>query len=70
MKQVYRGPYSRKKMEKLREQDCPVSNVPQLQEGIVILPVKERKHEKLGRVILKDVSDRYLTRKGNATEHN
>lgn len=41
-----------------------------LREGIVIKPVRERRHDELGRVILKSVSEAYLTRKGKTTEYN
>ena len=40
-----------------------------MREGIVIKPVEERRHDELGRVILKSVSEKYLLRK-NATEYN
>ena len=40
-----------------------------LREGVVIKPAKERRDGKLGRVILKAVSDKYLFREGNATEY-
>jgi len=35
-----------------------------LREGIVIKPVTERRHEEIGRVVLKSVSGKHLTRKG------
>ena len=38
-------------------------------EGVVIRPHDERRHDIIGRVILKSVSDAYLLRK-NGTEHN
>lgn len=40
-----------------------------MREGIVIRPVLERRHDALGRVQLKSVSDDYLLRKGG-TEYN
>lgn len=40
-----------------------------VREGVVVRPLIERVDSVLGRVILKAVSDAYLTRKGNATEY-
>lgn len=40
-----------------------------IREGIVITPLKEQRHVELGRVILKSVSEDYLSRK-NGTEYN
>lgn len=39
-----------------------------VREGVVITPVTEMSHPELGRVILKSVSEEYLTRKGSTTE--
>lgn len=41
-----------------------------MREGIVIKPVEERRHDELGRVVLKSVSEAYLLRKGKPTEYN
>lgn len=41
---------------------------PHIREGVVVRPMEECDDPRLGRVILKFVSDAYLTRKGNATE--
>jgi hypothetical protein len=41
-----------------------------LREGVVIVPLAERRDDQIGRVILKSVSGDYLTRKGEATEFN
>ena len=40
-----------------------------IREGVVVRPCAERRHEALGRVQLKSVSERYLLRKGG-TEYN
>lgn len=61
---LYRGPYiSIEEHGKLGELDSVVSKVPQLAEGIVIRPQTERYDHKLGRVVVKLHSERYLTRK-------
>ena len=39
-----------------------------IREGVVITPTAERRHDEIGRVILKAVSPDYLLRKGNVTE--
>lgn len=60
---LYRGPYvSLEEHGKLGELDSVVSKVPQLAEGIVIKPKIERYDHKLGRVIVKLHSSRYLQR--------
>lgn len=43
-------------------------DIKQIREGIVIKLKEERRDEKLGRVILKYISNDYYTRKGNLTE--
>lgn len=65
---MYRGPFSTEKMEELKEGKSTFDNK-QIREGIVIKPVIERETDELGRVILKFVSDAYLTRKGGS-EYN
>ena len=65
--ELYRGPFSMEKMEELRDgQDFSGSNI---REGIVILPVEERRDDTIGRVQLKFVSPKYLMRK-DGTEFN
>ena len=39
-----------------------------IREGVVAVPQKESRHDELGRVILKYVSEDYLNRKGETTE--
>lgn len=41
-----------------------------MREGIVIKPAEERRHDEIGRVFLKSVSEAYLLRKGKPTEYN
>lgn len=40
-----------------------------IREGVVAIPNVEQRHEKLGRIILKYVSENYLNRKGEVTEY-
>ena len=62
---LYEGPFDWDKMTELRDgRDYSDSN---MKEGIVILPMKERRDDNIGRVQLKFVSPKYLMRK-NGTE--
>ena len=65
--ELYRGTFTMEKMEELRDgQDFSGSNI---REGIVILPMVERRCDEIGRVQLKYVSPKYTLRKGG-TELN
>lgn len=69
---LYRGPFSREVMQRYTDGTESVSgNGMHIREGIVMKPVKERRDDLsgLGRVLLKSVSEKYLLRKGNATEY-
>lgn len=67
---VYNGPFSKEKMLELTSGKETVSGQEKhMREGVVVKPTRERRDEKLGRVILKSVSAEYLTRKGG-TEYN
>ena len=67
---LYRGPYSREIVQKHTNGPELVTGEEQhIREGIVIKPIEERNHIKLGRVILKSVSEDYLTR-SHGTEMN
>ena len=65
---LYRGPFSEEIMKEHTDGKTALE-ADHIREGIVITPVVERYHPKLGRVCLKSVSDAYLTRK-NGTEYN
>lgn len=66
---LYRGPYSRTTIDQLCFGNTIEGDGKHIMEGIVIRPTKERSDPKLGRVILKHVSEAYLIRKGG-TEYN
>jgi len=67
---LYKGPYSVKKMLELTDGRETVSGKEAcIREGLVVKPTKERRDDYIGRVMLKNVSDKYLSRK-NATEFN
>jgi len=67
---LYRGPFSVPLMEEYTVGKETVSGKNlHLREGIVIRPLVERDHPKLGRVQLKSISPKYLLR-SNATEYN
>lgn len=66
--EVYRGPYDEMKLwslasgKTLMHGEC-------IREGVVVKPIVERTHPKVGRVILKFISADYLTRKGGTEYH-
>lgn len=68
--QLYRGPYSKALLTELSEgKEQVTGREVSIREGLVVRPVHERAELELGRVILKFVSERYLTRKGDTTEY-
>lgn len=67
---LYKGPFSREKLKELTSGKEQVSGEENhIREGVVVIPATERNSLEIGRVILKSVSDEYLTRK-DATEFN
>ena len=67
---LYCGPYSKEVVEEYTNGKETVSGKElHLREGVVIRPHDERRHDEIGRVILKSVSEAYLLRKGG-TEFN
>lgn len=58
--EIYRGPWN-ESLKSLAEGPSLLAN--HIREGFVVKPTKERYHSKLGRVILKMVSEDYLTSK-------
>lgn len=64
---LYRGPFS---MEKIMEFSKAKSTLgDNIMEGVVVRPVKERHHHRIGRVVLKYVFDQYLLRKDGTENH-
>jgi len=55
---LYRGPYSFKKMQEVAEGDTTLEDE-HIREGIVLRPVQERTHPKIGRVIFKCKNPEY-----------
>ena len=67
---LYRGPFSRAVMaEHTDGREVVSGKALHIREGIVMRPRIERRHDELGRVQLKSVSEKYLLRKGG-TEYN
>lgn len=67
---LYCGPYSKEVVEEYTNGKETVSGKElHMREGVVIRPHDERRHDEIGRVILKSVSEAYLLRKGG-TEFN
>lgn len=59
---LYTGPFDPHHIAEIKERDSVVASVRgarQLMEGVVIVPVEERFHARIGRVALKYISDRY-----------
>lgn len=68
--ELYRGPFSDEAIWKAATgKEAITGRATHIREGVVVRPVVERDHPALGRVIVKAVSDAYLTRKGDATEY-
>ena len=65
---LYRGPFSMDEVMKYATAKSTVPGAGNMMEGVVIRPVKERHHQKIGRVVLKYVFDQYLNRNGEKTE--
>ncbi len=61
---IFEGPYSIDVLEAATEGETTVPAGRHMREGCVIRPLVEREDMTLGRVVLKSVSDDYLTRKG------
>lgn len=62
---LYRGAFSKEVMLQYTSGRETVSGQEMhIREGVVVTPVEERTDPLLGRVVLKSVSDKYLTRKG------
>ncbi len=67
VKELYRGPYDRALAASLAEGETTMGG-DHIREGVVVRPVHERVHPRHGRVVLKLVSEAYLTR-SKGTEH-
>lgn len=57
---LYRGPFNKQILLDLAEKDSVIKGANHLSEGCVVVPIKERTHQEIGRVALKCVSNRYL----------
>lgn len=67
---IYRGPFSLAKIEEVAVGREQVSGKEAcIREGVVVKPTTERRDPELGRVALKVISPKYLTRKGETTEY-
>lgn len=67
--ELYRGPFSANVMKNYAVGDTVIGKGFNIREGIVIRTVPERRDAKMGRVILKSISEKYLLRK-KGTEYN
>jgi RNA ligase (TIGR02306 family) len=66
---LYYGSFSRETLGELTKGQTTINGAKHIREGVVIRPLIERDDPRIGRVILKSVSEAYLTRKGG-TEYN
>lgn len=66
---LYRGPFTQEALETATNgpETLTGKNI-HVREGTVVNPVIPRRDDQIGRVILKSVSEKYLLRKGDATE--
>lgn len=65
---LYVGPFSKSVMMEHTDGKTVLGGGSHIREGVVVVPMEERRDDGIGRVILKSVSGDYLTRKGDATE--
>lgn len=61
---LYQGPFDIEKIKQYSEGSTLVGDKSPFREGVVVKPAVERTHPKIGRVILKYVSDTYLISRG------
>jgi RNA ligase (TIGR02306 family) len=59
---LYRGPFSLAKCRELSSGKTKIGDTDQMREGVVVRPEKERTDPRVGRVVLKYVSDDFLLR--------
>lgn len=59
---LYVGPYSKEKVLELTDGQSLIPGADHIREGVVVKPTTERFEQKIGRVILKNVSNLYLER--------
>lgn len=59
---VYRGPFNKEKIIELAEGDSSYPGANHCREGVVLKPVQERTDHKIGRLQLKVVGNRYLSK--------
>lgn len=68
---LYEGPFDREQVLALADGRETISGTnAHLREGVVIRPVVPRDAEEIGRVILKHIGAKYLTRSGDRREYN
>lgn len=65
---MYRGPWSKSVLD-LKNGKTTLAGADNIREGFVVRPIKERYDHKVGRVILKAISEEYLLRKGGTENH-
>ncbi len=59
---LYRGPFSLKAIKEVSDGQTTVGDG-NIREGVVVRPVKERRHSRVGRLVMKYVGDEYLLSK-------
>lgn len=62
--ELYRGAFSMEKVRELAQGKTTINDAGHMKEGVVIRPILERQHRRVGRVILKYIGDEYLCSKG------
>ena len=69
MPNLYNGTYSDEKRIECTNGDSVLSKKKQIREGCVVKPLVEDMHRRIGRKILKSISEKYLLTK-NRSEHH
>lgn len=67
---VYRGPYALDRVRAVSGGGTVLGDGEHIREGVVVRPVRERTDPKVGRAILKYLSDEYLFAKGVTDSHD
>jgi hypothetical protein len=57
---LYRGPFSLNKIKEVSGGNTTMGNQDHIREGVVVRPVVERTHPRVGRLVMKYISDQYL----------
>lgn len=66
---LYYGPFNEERLIKLSQGESVLSPSQKIREGVVVKPLLEEQHPRIGRKILKYINDEYLLLKNNSDFH-